>query len=182
MKKGANLLLVPFLLFVLPLFFPVKGLCAEKEDCFELGVGAGTNLNGIQTEQLLLAPAVSIKMKGTELVRFRLEGNLELIKEHSRLTVIGGIAPLFRFIVPKWKLRPFLEAGGGANLANRNDVGGRRLGGHFFFSAMGGVGVEFSTGGHPASISYRARHLSNGHLYQWNQSLNSQYLMLSVGF
>ncbi|HEX8948276.1 MAG TPA: acyloxyacyl hydrolase [Dissulfurispiraceae bacterium] len=182
MKKGANLLVVSSLLLVLSLFPPVKGLCAEKDNFFELGIGPGTSLNGIHTEQLLFAPAFSVKIKGTELVRFRLEGNLELIKEHSRLTVVGGIAPLFRFTVPGWKLRPFLEAGGGANLANHNDVGGRRLGGHFFFSAMGGTGVAFSAAGHPASISYRVRHLSNGHLYQWNQSLNSHYLMLSVGF
>ena len=171
-----------FLLLV-TLFCVSNAVFAEEEDhFFEFGLGAGESLNGLGTGQLLLMPALNLKIRGTELLRLRVEGDMETIYDNGQGMTVGGIAPFLRVVMPSEGLRPFLEIGGGPNLADRNDLGGRRLGGRFCFSAMAGAGVELVTRERVISLSYRVRHLSNANLYVWNQGLNSQYIILSVGF
>ncbi len=171
-----------FLLMVSLFFVPNDAFAGGKDLYFELGLGAGENLNGLGTRQLLLMPALNMKIEGTELLRLRIEGDMEAIYDHGQWTVVGGIAPFLRVMMPSEKVRPFLEIGGGPNLANRNDTGGRKLGGRFFLSAMAGAGVEFVTKERVISLSYRVRHLSNADLYVWNQGLNAHYVVLAVGF
>jgi hypothetical protein len=149
---------------------------------FELGVGGGLNLNGLGSTQVLVAPALSIPIN-SEIFRLRMEGDLEMIFADGETMAVGGISAMLRASLPGKKVRPFVEIGPGVNYATDKEFGGRHLGGPFFFSAMGGLGIEVPLGGQKIiSISYRARHLSNGNTKDWNQGYNSQYLMLSVSF
>jgi len=177
-----NRLLLSFLLLAAVLTIPDYAFSDEKDLYFELGIGGGENLNGLGTRQILFAPGLNMKISGVNMLRFRVEANTEFVYDHGQLTVIGGITPFLRFIIPSDKIRPFLEIGGGPNLSNRDDTGGRILGGRFFISAMAGGGIEFVTKDILVSLSYRARHLSNANLYSYNQGLNSHYLILAFGF
>jgi len=170
------------LVIVVFLLLSGNGLAEEKERYFEIGLGGGVNIEAVNTKQVLLAPALNWKIKGSESLRFRLEGNLEFIKDDKNLVVVGGVAPFLRLCPPNTNVRPFFEVGVGANLSSRDEIGGRRLGGTFVFSLMGGVGLEFVKKEYMISLSYRFRHLSNAHLYPTNQGMNFQYAMVSVGF
>jgi len=154
----------------------------QKGTFFELGVGVGLNLNGLGSTQVLVAPAISIPIS-SEIFRLRMEGDLEMMFADGETMMLGGISPMLRASLPGEKVRLFVEIGPGINYATQKEFGGRHLGGPFFFSAMGGLGIEMPLGRKIISISYRARHLSNGHINGgWNQGYNSQYLMLSVSF
>ena len=179
MRKDLFLILFSFLLF--SLLCSNIGYAEEKQTHWELGIGPGINMDGKHFKHALIAPAFSLKSRGYEFLSCRLEGDLELIESDGRITAVVGAAPFIRLSMPERKLRPFFEIGAGANLISRNHTGTKNSGGPFIFSIMGGVGLEFSTWGRPMSISYRVRHLSNSHIYQANQSINSQYLMLSIG-
>lgn len=176
------LYLLLFLISLVILPYSDKGFAANDRRFFEVGLGGGIDLVGLDTSLALLAPAVSMPIKGTDMLRFRLEGNLEFIEHRGQVTTIGGIAPFLRATWQKAGIRPFAEIGGGINYSSRKKVDGKELTGPFLFSAMGGVGVEFQCKKKPVSVSYRLRHLSNAHLYKGNQGFNSQYLMLSIGF
>ncbi|MFZ5997006.1 MAG: acyloxyacyl hydrolase [Nitrospirota bacterium] len=161
---------------------PNRGFAADKQGLFEVAVGGGINLNGINTNQVLFVSALSFPIKGAEMMRFGLEGDLEFIEYHGRVTFIGGVAPFFRATWQRAGIRPFAEIGGGINYSSRKRVDGRELNGPFLFSAMGGAGIEVLYNKMPMRIAYRLRHLSNGHLYKGNEGFNTQYLMLSIGF
>ncbi|MBZ0155507.1 MAG: acyloxyacyl hydrolase [Alphaproteobacteria bacterium] len=156
---------------------------AEGDRFFEVGIGGGVSLNGINTTQVLIAPAYRIPFKNSEVLKFRIEGTVELIEFHDRITVIAGVAPFLRATWPGAGLRPFIELSPGVNYASRRHLDGKKLRGPVLFSAMGGIGLEMRVHKRPVSLSYRVRHLSNGHIYgNDNQGLDSQYLMLSIGF
>jgi hypothetical protein len=148
---------------------------------FELGIGVGTDLNGLGAEQVLIAPAYSIPLY-RESVRLRLEGDFEFIDRSGSTMFIGGVASFIRAALPLGKIRPFMEIGPGVNYANHVRFAERELGGPFFFSAMGGVGLEIRYDKRDVSISYRVRHISNARLQDHNQGMNSQYIMLSMSF
>jgi hypothetical protein len=174
------------LLWVIIVALVVPYLCSEAaaevgEIHFELGVGAGSDLHSLQTAQALVAPAVSIPIS-KEIFSLRLEGTLEFISTRGDSLFVAGVSPLLRATLPLEKIRPFIEIGPGLNYANHANFASRSLGGPFFFSATGAVGIEFAPVGRALSISYRARHLSNGGLREGNESMNSHYIMLSLGF
>ena len=167
---------------VMTLFLCGWARAGQNETFFELGVGGGLGINGIGSMQVLVAPAISIPMN-SEIFRLRMEGDLEMIFTDGETMAVGGISPMLRASLPGKKVRPFVEIGPGVNYATKKEFGGRRLGGPFFFSAMGGLGIEMPFDQKTISISYRARHLSNGNTKSGgNQGCNSQYLMLSVSF
>lgn len=160
----------------------VPGNAEERGRSFEVSLGGGINLNGINSTQFLFAPAVSAPLAGSRSLRLALEGDIEVIDYRSRSTLIAGLAPMVRATWPAKTVRPFIELGGGINYAARNNPAGKELNGPLLFSAMGGVGLEVVSGGRPLRVSYRLRHLSNGHLYKGNEGINTQYLMLSTSF
>lgn len=182
MGRRAGCVLLLFLCCVLFFGFPVESSAAESPHRFEFALGPGISLSNLDSRQLLLAPAVSIPVKGTGFLRFRIEGNAEFIDFHDKFNAVLGVAPFFRTILPKGRVRPFAEIGGGINYSTHTYLDGDRLKGPFLFSAMANAGLEFTFQGRPASLSYRVRHLSNGHLYHCNKGINSQYLMMSVSF
>lgn len=149
---------------------------------FELGLGGGINLNGVNSTQFLISPAVFIPLAGSRVFRLGVEGDIEFIEHEGRVTVITGIAPLIRAIAPSGTVWPFIEIGGGVNYASRKRIDGKELDGPFLFSAMAGAGIEMTAGKRLLRASYRLRHLSNGSLYDKNEGLNTQYLFLSISF
>lgn len=153
----------------------------EKDTSWDLAVGPGLNIDGINTKQLLIAPALSMKVPNHELLRYRFEGDLELIDSNGAITAVIGVAPFLRFLMSQKESRPFLEAGAGVNLISRNHTAQKDSGGIFQFTLMGGAGYEFSSSGKPISISCRFRHISNSHIYEENQSINTLYLLVSFG-
>ncbi|GAQ95701.1 lipid A 3-O-deacylase [Thermodesulfovibrio aggregans] len=167
-----------FAIFLFILFFP--SYSHSQENNFELGVGYGRNLfESLSTNQLLIAPAVNFKIPDMKNLWLHIEGDVEIIND-DKTTVVAGVAPMLRqFLSDSITLKPFIEAGAGANITSRNGVENRRFGGAFIFSVMAGFGVEFKSG---MKISYRFRHLSNAGLYSPNEGLNSHYLMFSIGF
>lgn len=171
-----------FLILCALLLFSDSAFTEEKEKYLEIGLGGGTNLEGINSKSMLLAPAINWKIKGTESLRLRLEGNLEFVKDKKHLIIVGGVSPFLRIHASGKTIKPFLEVGVGANVASRDEIGERNLGGIFLFSLMGGAGFEFVAEKHMISISYRFRHLSNAHLYPTNQGVNFQYVMVSISF
>lgn len=171
--------------FIFGAFFCLSGVCITEasDEYFEVGLGGGTSLANFNTKQILIAPSISWKVKDMELLRFRFEGDLELIEHDELGTIIGGVAQFLRILFsPEDNVAPFFEVGAGLNLSNHNVIAHRKLGGGFLFSLMGGAGVEFKTKGKLLSLSTRFRHLSNGNLFPGNQSINSQYLIFSMGF
>ncbi|GLI53041.1 acyloxyacyl hydrolase [Thermodesulfovibrio yellowstonii] len=160
------------------LFLPFYSYSQDKN--FELGFGYGRNLlESLSTNQFLIAPAVNFKIPEMKNLWLHLEGNIEIINDNNT-TVVVGVAPMLRQIFSESiQIKPFIEAGAGANITTRNGVENKRFGGCFIFSLMGGAGVEFKSG---IKISYRFRHLSNGGLYSPNEGLNSHYLILSFSF
>ncbi|MCC6346521.1 MAG: acyloxyacyl hydrolase [Nitrospirales bacterium] len=183
-KNCRFFVLLLLLLSCLSLVVFIPGASAAGSGSFfEAGIGGGISLNGINTKQVLLAPAYSIPIKNSEVFRVRIEGTVELSEFHDRITAIAGVSPFLRAVWPGARLRPFIEVGPGINYASRKHLDGKKLRGPVLFSAMGGVGLETQVQKRPVSFSYRVRHLSNGHIYgKENQGLDSQYLMLSIGF
>jgi hypothetical protein len=172
---GIGLILSAIFLF----FLPSGAFSEEKKGYFELGIGEGISLRGAEASHTVLVPAFNRGAK--DFLRLRLEGNLEYVSDEGRGAFFIGGAPSLRFLVSEKAPRPFLEIGVGLNYASSTVVGDRELGGHFLFSLMGSIGCEFEVDGRPVTLSYRARHLSNGHLYSKNMGIDSQYIILSMG-
>lgn len=181
-KGGGSVFFLLFFYWFVTAFLPAQTLAGEKGASFELAAGGGINLSSLNTNQAMLAPGLYLPVRFLEPVRVRVEGDVEVIDYRGRLTAIMGIAPFLRAVWPEGAVRPFVEIGGGVNYSSRNKIDGKKLRGPVLFSAMGGAGLEFSLNKRIIGISYRARHLSNGHLYKANQGLDSQYIMLSVRF
>jgi hypothetical protein len=179
--KMPAFLSVFFLIAAAALFFCGEAEAEGRRTSFELGIGGGSSLNGLGTGQALIVSAVSIPISG-EILHFRLEGDLEFINWQSKTMFVAGVSPLLRATLPLQRISPFIEIGPGVNYANHVRFAGRELGGSFFFSAMGSVGVEIRSDKRVMSISYRVRHLSNGGLQERNQGMNSHYIMLSLAF
>jgi len=171
MKK--RIYLVLFVLLVFP------GYSFSEDRNFELGLGIGSNLDGISTTHGLIAPAVNFKLSDNNSLWLHLEGDIEIISD-DKTTFVFGAAPMLRYyLLDNASIKPFVEAGAGPNLISRSKVENRELGGSFIFSVMGGAGIEFKSG---MKIAYRFRHLSNAGLYEHNDSINAHCLMLSFGF
>lgn len=162
-----------------------KVLAENKDSYFEIGIGVGTNLlQSLDTQQVLIIPAMNWRIVEKKKLWFRFEGNAELIKADNKIAFVVGVAPMLRkfFLEVKSGLIPFVEIGAGLNLISHNGIKDRRFGGCFIFSIMAGAGIEFKSGGHPIKISYRYRHLSNGGIYSPNEGIDSHYLIFSAGF
>ena len=159
---------------------PVPGF-GEEKDCFEIGVGAGTDLAGIGTKQLLLAPAFSMPISPGGSLRARIEGDFEIIDYTKKTVFVGGIAPFLKLLPFGWNINPFMEIGAGGNLITNKTIGDQHIGGPFMFSLMSGAGIETMINKTPISLSYRFRHLSNARIYKDNEGFNAQYIMLSIG-
>jgi hypothetical protein len=156
-----------------------KGYCAENIH-WELAVGPGLNVDGNHTSQILIAPAISLQSP-KQWLRYRIEGDLELIDSDGRITAIIGAAPFLRFYMLNGEKKPFFEIGAGANVISRNNTGNKNSGGSFIFSVMGGAGYEFTLYERPVAVSCRFRHISNACLYPHNESINNLYLLFSIG-
>ncbi len=173
-SPGAGRLLLILALF----FFSFSGYTrAETPAEFELGVGGGINIDGLGSQQVLLIPALSWDIQTHELIRLRLEADLEIIDHKGHVDFVGGVAPFVRFFLTPRDVRPFVEIGAGGNLATSDHIGRKNVGGAFLFSIMAGAGMEIDK---KITLSYRFHHLSNGGLYRFNESVNTQYLILSL--
>jgi len=160
------------------LIFPMLSFAQEKN--FEFGVGIGRNLlESLSTKQAIIASSVNFKISDIKNLWLHLEGDIEIIS-NDKTTIVAGVAPMLRqFLSDSNSIKPFIEAGAGANITSRNGVENKKFGGCFIFSVMAGAGVEFKQG---IKISYRFRHLSNAGIYSPNEGLNSHYLIFSFGF
>jgi hypothetical protein len=156
-----------------------SGFCAEEMQ-WDVAVGPGLNIDGIATNQILIAPALSLQSQKPWL-RYRFEGALELIDNDGQITAVAGAAPFLRFDLLSGKRKPFFEIGAGLNVISRNHIDRKDTGGAFIFSVMAGAGYEFTLYERPVAVSCRFRHLSNACLYPHNESLNNVYLLFSIG-
>ena len=177
MKK---LIVFQLLIIALLAMFPFVVFGDEKNN-FEIGVGAGTDMSGIASKDVLLTPAFNMPISANGNLRARLEGDFELINYTGRTVFVGGIAPFLKLLPFGWKVNPFIEIGAGANLITSRTIANQEIDGPFLFSLMSGAGIEMMINKALVSLSYRFRHLSNGDIYKHNQSLNTQYIMLSIG-
>ncbi|MGD0282204.1 MAG: acyloxyacyl hydrolase [Dissulfurispiraceae bacterium] len=183
MKTHSFLLAVIVALLTL---IPDAGFGDEKS-YFEMGVGAGADLQGMAAKQLILTPAFNMPISSCESLRARIEGDFELYEYTGKsgypgkTSFVGGIAPFLRLLPFRWNVNPFVEIGVGANLQTNRNIGNHRIGGPFMFSLMSGAGIEMIINKTPISLSYRLRHLSNADIYDNNEGLNSQYIILSIG-
>ncbi len=180
MKK--NLLLTSALVLFLISVCAIPAFAEEKSTSWELVAGGGTSLDGDSFYHILVAPALTIDPPNRKILVYRIEADFELIKAAHSLTVVMGIAPFARLYLPHKKTGPFIELGAGANAITNNHTGIKNSGGVFVFSLMGGLGYRFTIGNRPFSLSVRARHLSNGHIYRINEGINSALLLASIGF
>jgi hypothetical protein len=173
------LLVFTIVFFLLLLLAAGTAWSGERTNQWELGLGGGFNVDGLGAGHLLIAPGFSGGFPGHRHLRYRIEGDLELIKEDGEIIVVGGFSPFIRLIRPTGTVRPYFEVGGGPNLISMTRVGRKDVGGGFIISLMAGAGIELKSK-IPLSISLRFRHLSNADLYSSNESINSLYLMLSA--
>ncbi len=164
-----------FILLALPL--PAR---AEKQQFWDLSIGTGINLDGNGTEQIMVTPAFNRRMPGQELLWYRVEANVEVIKD-GKFTAVLGVAPFLRLYLAQAGPKPFVEIGAGANIITRNHTGSKESGGAFLFSPSLGAGVQFGRSPIIRSISMRFRHLSNAHIYKINESINTLYVLFSIG-
>jgi hypothetical protein len=102
-KRSLSLLLTFMLLHT---FFAGDSFCAEKNIQWELTAGPGLNIDGIDTNQILIAPGLSLQSH-KEWLRYRFEGALELIDNEGQITAIAGVAPFLRFDLLNGKNKPF---------------------------------------------------------------------------
>lgn len=156
-----------------------EGYCAETIH-WELVVGPGLNVDGNHTSQILIAPSISLQSP-KQWLKYRIEGDLELIDSDGRITAVIGAAPFLRFYPLSGEKKLFFEIGAGVNVISRNTTGDKNSGGAFIFSVMGGPGYEFTLYERPVAVSCRFRHISNACLYPHNESINNVYLLFSIG-
>ena len=174
------------LIVVLLTLLPVA-VFGDEKNYIEIGVGAGTDLQGIAAKELLLAPAYNMPISANGSLLARIEGDFELIdyagktNYSGKTVVVGGVAPFLRLLPFGWKINPFIEIGAGGNFTTDKTIGHQHIDGPFLFSLMSSAGIEMMINNTPVSLSYRFRHLSNGDIYKSNEGVNSQYLMLSIG-
>ncbi len=188
-RVGAIMKIHSFLLAVIValLTFVPDACFGDEKSYFEMGVGAGADLQGMAAKQLLLMPALNMPVSVCQSLRARIEGDFEIYDYAGKggypgkTSFVGGIAPFLRLLPFRWNVNPFVEAGVGANLQTNRNIGHHRIGGPFMFSLMSGAGIEMMINKTPVSLSYRFRHLSNADLYDNNEGLNSQYIILSIG-
>jgi hypothetical protein len=160
------------------LFFSSKCFSEDKNTYFELLVGGGSDLKSQKSKHILVAPALNWTAK--EYLKVRLEANFEIIEDNNDLFFVSGVAPFFKYIVLGKILKPFIEFGAGVNYLSKTTIANQALGGHFTFSLMSGVGIEFLVKKIPMSLSYRFRHLSNGGIYDLNFGLDSHFIMFAI--
>lgn len=118
---------------------------------------------------------------------WRISGGPELqLNVHERGgddIVQAGLFATFRFEPPAQRLRPYLEAGIGANYFNRNDLGSKNFSTRFQFGELVGLGVAWG-GNAPAGpgetwFGVRFIHYSNADIRSGNSGLDT--LMLTLG-
>ncbi|MCK9230541.1 MAG: acyloxyacyl hydrolase [Syntrophales bacterium] len=184
MKNPGILIITLIMIAILSIACPSHGAAARGSGEREIVVGAGSSLHGgLASRQVLISPALSTQPTRQPSLRLRLEGNLELIHYDGKLTTIAGIAPMIRvYLVPGRDRGLFVEGGVGVNVKSRKTIRERELGGSLIFSPSLGAGYAFSERRHPAALSIRYRHLSNGGLYSENRGFDSWYGLISIGF
>jgi hypothetical protein len=160
------------------LFFTDKCFSEDKNTYFELLFGGGNDLKSQKSTHILVAPALNWTAK--DYLKVRLEADFEIIENNNDLFFISGIAPFLKFISQGTALKPFIELGAGVNYLSKTTIANQALGGHFTFSLMSGVGIEFPVKKVPINLSYRFRHLSNGGIYDLNFGLDSHYIIIGI--
>jgi hypothetical protein len=179
MNRKNHILL--FLVISLCLLRPGSA-CGEDRDRYgEFGMGGGINFDGNPVSQLLLIPAYNRRLANSRHVWYRLEGNIELLEGFRKITLVAGVSPFLRWYMKEKGPTPFIEIGGGINLITRNHTANKESGGFIEFSPSAGAGVRFGSQERPIGISLRLRHLSNAHIFPINQSMNSLYVIFSIG-
>ncbi len=175
---------VSILVLIGLLLFGPGSAQAGDFDSFDLAVGAGFSLNSnMATKQALIAPAVQWQLDQAPFLRFRLEGNLELIHHDGKLTIVAGPASMVRSLLFSGKrYGPYVEGGVGANYISRRYIKHRNMGGSFIFSPMAGAGYLFPVKGRDCSLAVRFRHISNADTYSNNAGLDSLYVLGSIAF
>ena len=179
MRNNFSVKLSVSILFVITFFCTAYG--ADNKKSWEVIGGGGISLDENHFRHAFIAPAMSIKPPNQKILVYRFEGDLELIETKRHATALIGLAPFLRFYLSGGKQGPFLEIGAGANAITSNHTGRKDSGGAFVFSLMGGAGYEFSIYEKPFSVSCRLRHLSNGHIYRINESINALLFLVSIG-
>lgn len=176
MKK---ILFVPFFIILFIFFSPLFSN-AEERQFWDMSAGTGLNLDGNGTEQVLITPAFNRRMPGQKLLWYRFEANIEIMKD-NKFTAVLGISPFLRLHLREAGPKPFIEIGAGANVITRNHTGRKNSGGAFIFTPSLGAGIQF--GGQPVArnISVRFRHHSNADIYAFNESINTLYILFSIG-
>jgi hypothetical protein len=152
-----------------------------RQEHWDFGIGGGINFDGNPVSQILLIPAYNRRLANSRHVLYRLEGNIELLEGFRKITLVAGLSPFLRWYMKETGPGPFVEIGAGVNVITRNHTGNKEHGGFIEFSPSAGAGVRFGSQERPISISLRLRHLSNAHIFPINQSVNTLYLILSIG-
>jgi lipid A 3-O-deacylase len=91
-----------------------------------------------------------------------------------------GITPVFR--VQRNDLQgPYIEAGIGAHLLSRSDIGNKQLSTRFQFGDHIGIGYRFGDKGQ-FDLGYRFQHLSNAGIKRPNPGINFSQVRLTYRF
>ncbi len=163
------------------LFFTVTASGEERDGFWDIGVGGGLNVDGNPTSQVILVPAYNRRSSWSRRLWYRFEGDLEFLEGYHKVTAVIGAGPFVRWYASDARVRPFVEIGAGVNVITRNYTANKEAGGFLVFSPSIGAGIQVLPHGRPVSVSCRFRHLSNGHVFTYNQSINTLYFILSIG-
>lgn len=138
-------------------------------------------LQPLHTAQGILLGAWITRLCGS--LDLRVEPNVEFISTTTGKSMfLGGVTPVLRLHTHGHNLNPFVDIGAGVSIGSRKSFEGWNMGGNFFFSPTGGVGVKFGKSERGVSLFARFLHHSNANLFHPNQSLNSVYFLLGYRF
>ena len=179
-RSNTYTILVLALAFISALPLSVKAAAGD----YEIAGGGGMSVNALQhvhAAQGILLGAWITKLGGS--LDLRIEPNVEFISTTTGKSMfLGGVTPVLRLHTSGHSLNPFVDIGAGVSVGSRKSFDGWNMGGNFFFSPAGGVGVKFGSSERGVSLFARFVHHSNADLFPPNQSLNSVYLLLGYRF
>jgi hypothetical protein len=180
--KGRNAYRILF--FILAVIGTILTSVKAATGDYEIAGGCGMSVNSLQpvhaTQGILLGAWIVKLGRSFEL---RIEPNVEFIATTSGKSMfLGGASPVIRLHTYGHSLNPFVDVGAGVSIGSRRSFEGFNMGGSFFFSPTGGIGVKFGKSERGVSLFARFLHHSNANLFPPNQSLNSVYLLLGYRF
>ncbi|MDA8085455.1 MAG: acyloxyacyl hydrolase [Nitrospiraceae bacterium] len=168
-KRGVSLLAMMFFVLVPP-------CSAAGQKRFEIDIAGGGSLNGNGAKQVMLMGAWQRPLYPDFLLR--VEPTLEYINTDSDTLWTGGFSLVGRKLARYKSLTAFVDLGAGANLISNRHFAGRLLGDDFLFDLILGGGFYLAR---DISLSYRYRHLSNAGLFNYNEGIDSYYIILGIG-